>query len=72
MTPAPDDGDGEQGGAGDADAELAIEDASPHPNDSGQYTWRPADEDGDIIIYDDRNPLAWVKSNRSVQESDWR
>lgn len=68
MTSAPDgDGDGDE----DADGRDAIDPADAGGSDDRAYVWQP-EEDGDIVIWDDQNPLAWIKSSDAIQESDWR
>jgi len=41
--------------------EDAIDEESPRAADSDQYGWLEGN-DGDVVIYDERNPWAWLSS----------
>ena len=39
-------------------------------DDVDQITWLEQ-SNGDIVLYDDLNPLAWIESDTAVPESKW-
>lgn len=84
MTPDDDvDGQGDVGSDGDDEPSLAelanlvhgdpdegaIDEESPRAADDDNYGWLEAN-DGQVVIFDERNPWAWLSSGESEDLDD--
>lgn len=70
-TPGPDDPTTTDGGDGGADQPASTDGGDVTISDAERICWMQ-EGDGKIVIYDDFDSLAWIESDVSIAQPDWR